>query len=160
MILAIVTAFVAGTIVTGTMAYADDDENEILSKILRKLNRIINMIEAHDANSGGGASLTQILTIDKTGLNTIVATSSSEFIVTFCAQNFDDSTFPDSLVISRNNAIIFGVDIDQDSPGDRCITVGGAANDTLSAESSKAGAGATLSTAVMQTSDGATASLT
>lgn len=152
---AIVTAvaFVAGTLVSGTAVEAISPDLEIY------LSEILGIVQDLQSNSESNAPLTQILTIDKQGFNTIAATSDSEFIVTFCSQNSDDSTADDYLSIARNGSVIIAFDINSDSAGDRCITVGGNAGDFIDAESSQNGSGVTSSTAVMQAKEGASASL-
>jgi len=130
-ILAIAAAFIVGTIATGAMVEA----------------------------AKPAAPLTQILIIDKQGSNTITATSSSDFIVTFCAVNSVPTT-DDLLTINRGGGSTMVVlDIDTGALGGNCATVGGSAGGTVTAQSS-ASDGITVSTAVMQTRDSATASLT
>ncbi len=130
--LIIATAFVAGTIASGTL------------------------VEAKQSDSL--APLNKILTIDKVGSGIITATSSSQFIVDFCANN-GDSTVPDILIIERNGVLIIFFEIDAHEDGVNCVTVGGGAGDILTADSTESDS-VTRSTAVMQARDSATASLT
>jgi len=131
--IAVAAAFVLGTIATGTI------------------------VEAKQSDSL--APLNKILTIDKTGSNTITATSSGDFIVTFCAVN-TSSTSDDTLIIARDGVgVIMGFFIDSETLGGSCATVGGSAGDTVTGGSTEA-SGQTSSTAVMQARDSASASLT
>jgi len=186
-VLAVIAAFVAGSIVTGAIAFADDDDddgnkiNPVVTIValltdpifgLEEIKNEVRNIEGNVTSSEFGLeeikdeisalkafSLTQILTIDRTGPSTITATSSSEFIVTFCADNSNNNIF-DFLTITRNFAQILIDSIDQStSSNGTCLTVGGSAGDTLRGITTEID-GVTQSTAVMQARFSAISSLT
>ena len=131
--IAVAAAFVVGTMTTG------------------------GVVEAKQSDSL--APLNKILTIDKVGAKIISATSSGDFIVTFCAAN-DDTALEDFVTIGRSNVgAIMTLNTDTEESGGNCATIGGSAGDTVFAFSTEHD-GATVSTAVMQARDSATASLT
>ncbi len=133
--IAVVAAFVAGTMTTGTL------------------------VEAKQSDSL--APLNKILTLDsQVALPVMTATSSGDFIVTFCAFN-SGSALDEEMRIERNGGsafVLLGIG-EANHGGGNCATVGGLAGDTIFASATEK-EGLAFVTAVMQARDSATSSLT
>ena len=104
--MAVMAAFVAGTMTTGTIVNADKPTEE------------------------AGGPMSQIKTFDFTGVQTIDVSSTGPFIMIACATNSLGTT-NDSMSVSNSINLIGFIDIELSDEETNCFTQGAEANDSL-----------------------------
>ena len=163
-ILAIVASFVAGSIATGAIVFADDDDDDDGNVLLQKLDEILAAIESGSSPETEPLSQLKILDFQTTINSDFDATSDKQFIVEACGFAQDPLA---SLTVFRDNTLIASIitfhNIGDNPLDGACTTVGGNPNDKiiLRYEANLPGGGTIMGgTMMLRTTPSAVASIT